>query len=86
MDAKVKAARGRLAGVWTVGYAEDNMPRHMFRNIKTKSLYFLLYDEATCTTNGTQNGQVMVVYADATGRVFCRKRSEFYEKFEPYFD
>lgn len=47
---------------------------------KTGNKYFVT-GEAINTTN-SQDGQVMVVYANTDGKTFVREKTEFLEKFE----
>ena len=53
---------------------------NVYRNNKTWDVYVVLEHGAINATNA-QDGQCMVVYADSKGRVFCRERAEFLEKF-----
>lgn len=51
----------------------------LYKNNKTKELYKPI-GHCINATNG-QAMQVMVLYSDTNGKMFCREETEFYKKF-----
>lgn len=54
-----------------------------YKNKKKGDYYKVMCQESINTTNA-QDGEEMVIYTDMKGKVFQRKKSEFFEKFEQF--
>ena len=54
----------------------------IYRNIKTKELYQVVFGCVINTTNGKLMHGLYVVYTNRKGTPFIRERVEFYSKFK----
>lgn len=57
-------------------------PIKYWRHIKTGNIYVRLM-EVINSTNGENDGQLMIVYESRANEKFVREKNEFLEKFEP---
>jgi hypothetical protein len=57
-------------------------PISKVKHLKTGNMYYLLNNQVIECTNGREDIEY-VLYMNTDGKLFCRERSEFSQKFEP---
>ena len=57
-------------------------PISKVKHLKTGNVYYLLNNQVIECTNGREDIEY-ALYMNTEGKVFCREKAEFWEKFEP---